>query len=53
MVCRKDLIDSMGQYPERTCTAGLYGSCNHVAGPLLKVKAAVLIGLSNPTCTSI
>ena len=34
-----------------TCTAGLHGSCNHIAGLLFRVKAAVLRGLTNPTCT--
>ena len=35
-----------------TCTAGLLGSCNHVAGLLFRVEAAVLIGVTHPTCTS-
>ena len=34
-----------------TCTAGLLGSCNHVAGLLFRVEAAVLTGVSHPTCT--
>ena len=45
VVCRKDLIDSIwGEILPGycTCTAGLYGSCNHVAGLLFKVEAAVL-----------
>ena len=57
VVCRKDLIDSIGGEilsAYSTCTAGLpYGSCNQVAGLLFRVEAAVLIGLSNPTCTSV
>ena len=36
-----------------TCTAWLYGSCNHVTGLLFRVKADVLTGLSKPTYTSI
>ena len=35
-----------------TCTAGLLGSCNHVAGLLVRVEASVLIGVTHPTCTS-
>ena len=35
-----------------TSTAGLLGSCNHVAGLLFRVEAAVLIGVTHPTCTS-
>ena len=35
-----------------TCTAGLLGSCNHVAGLRFRVEAAVLIGVTHPTCTS-
>ena len=35
-----------------TCTAGLLGSCNHVAGLLFRVDAAVLIGVTHPFCTS-
>ena len=35
-----------------TCTAGLYGACNHVAGLLLfRVKSAVMTGVTKPTCT--
>ena len=51
VVCRKDLIDSIGGgilSAYFTCTAGLYGSCNHVAGLLFRVE-----GLSNSTCTSV
>ena len=32
-----------------TCTAGLYGSCNHVAGLLFIVESAVLHGITKPT----
>ena len=35
-----------------TCTAGLLGSCNHVAGLLFRVEAAVLSGYCNLSCTS-
>ena len=34
-----------------TCTAGLYGSCNHIAGLLFRVESAVLRGITKPTCT--
>ena len=56
VICRKDLVDSIGGEilsAYCTCTTGLYGSCNHVAGLLFRVEAAVLTGLSNPTCTSV
>ena len=56
VVCRKDLVDSIaGEIlsPHCTCTAGLYCSCNHVAGLLFRVEAAVLTGLSDSTCTSV
>ena len=46
VVCRKDLIDSIGVEilsAYCTCTAGLYGSCSHVAGLLFRVEAALLI----------
>ncbi|XP_066934311.1 uncharacterized protein [Clytia hemisphaerica] len=36
-----------------TCTAGLLGSCNHVAGLLFRVEAAVLQGITQETCTDI
>ena len=29
------------------------GSCNHIAGLLFRIKTAVLIGVTHPTCTSI
>ena len=35
-----------------TCTAGHIESCNHVAGLLFRVQAAVLTGVAHPTCTS-
>ena len=35
------------------CTAGLLGSCNHVAGLPFRVEAAVLTGVTHPTCTGI
>ena len=56
MVCRKDLVDSIkGEILSAYCTstAEIYGSCNHVAGLLFRVEAAVLTGLSNPTCKSV
>ena len=56
VICRKDLIDSIGEEilsTYCTCTTGLYGSCNHVAGLPFEVEAAVLTGLSNTTCKSI
>ena len=34
-----------------TCTAGLHGSCNHIAGLLFRVESAVLRGITKPTCT--
>ena len=34
-----------------TCTAGLHGSCNHIAGLLFRIESAVLRGLTKPTCT--
>ena len=56
VVCRKDFLDSIGGEILSAycfCSAGLYGSCNHVAGLLFRVEAAVLAGLSDPTCTSV
>ena len=35
-----------------TCTTGLLKGCNHVAGLLFRVEAAVLIGVTHPTCNS-
>lgn len=35
-----------------SCTAGLLGCCNHVVGTLFRVEAAVLTGVTKPTCTS-
>ena len=35
-----------------SCTAGLLGSCNHVAGMLFRIEAAVITGVTRPTCTS-
>ena len=35
-----------------TCTAGLLGSCNYVAGLLFRVGVVVLTCYCNPTCTS-
>ena len=56
MDSRKDLIDSIGGEilsAYCTCTAGLHGSFNYVAGLLFRVEAAVLTELSNLTCTSV
>ena len=56
VVCRKDLVDSIGGEilsAYCTCTAGLHGSFNYVAGLLFRVEAAVLTELSNLTCTSV
>ena len=39
-------------YVHITCTAGLLRSWHHVAGLLFRVEAAVLIGVTHPTCTS-
>ena len=36
-----------------TCTAGLLGSCDYVAGLLFRIEAVVLIEVTHPTCTSI
>ena len=35
-----------------SCAAGLLGSCNHVAGMLFGIEAAVITGVTRPTCTS-
>lgn len=35
-----------------SCTAGLLGSCNHVAAILFRIEAAVSSGVTKPTCTS-
>ena len=56
MDSRKDLVDSIGGEilsAYCTCTAGLHGSFNYVAGLLFRVEAAVLTELSNLTCTSV
>ena len=54
-IVRKDQSDSdVGEIKSAycTCTAGLIGSCNHVAELLFHVGAAVLTGVAHPTCTS-
>ena len=54
-VVRKDESDVSGGEiisTYYTCTSGLIGSCNHVAGLLFRVEAAVLIGVAHPTCTT-
>ena len=54
-IVRKDKSDSSGGEIKSaycTCTAGLIGSCNHVAELLFRVEAAVLTGVAHPTCTS-
>ena len=35
-----------------TCTAGLSRNCNHVAGLIFQIGAAVLIGVTHSVCTS-
>ena len=35
-----------------SCTAGLHGSCNHIAGLLFRVEAAVMSGATVTSCTS-
>ena len=55
VLVKKDLKDEMGGAilgAYCTCTAGLLGSCNHVAGLLFRVETAVLTGVTHPTCTS-
>ena len=54
VICGKNDGDSIGfevLADYCTCTAGLFGSCNHVTGLLFRVEAAVLIGYCSPTCT--
>ena len=54
-IVRKDKSDSSGGEIKSaycTCTAGLIGSCNHVAGLLFRVEEAVLTGVAHPPCTS-
>ena len=53
-ILRKDEDDSPeGEVMSAcSCTAGLLGSCNHVAGMLFRVEAAVITGVTKPTCTS-
>ena len=34
-----------------TCTAGLHGGCNHIAGLLFGVESAVLTGVTKTSCT--
>ena len=36
-----------------TCTAGLMGTCNHIAALLFRVEAAISTGANDPTCTSV
>lgn len=35
-----------------SCTAGMLGSCNHIAGVLFRIEHAVKTGMTRPTCTS-
>ena len=52
---KKDHVDEVGgeiMSAYCTCTAGFIGSCNHVVGLLFRIEAAVLIGVTHPTCTS-
>ena len=34
-----------------TCTAGMLGSCNHIAGVLFRVEHAVKTGMTKPAST--
>ena len=55
VIVRKDINDAVGGEILNayfTCTAGLLGSCNHVAGLLFRIEAAVLLGYTHTTCTS-
>ena len=36
-----------------TCMAGMSQTCNHVAGAIFRIEAAVRMGLSNPACTMV
>lgn len=36
-----------------TCMAGMSQACNHVASALFRIEAAVRLGLTNPSCTSL
>ena len=50
----KDSNDNLGGTMKNcycTCTAGLYGACNHVAGLLFRVESAVMSGITKPSCT--
>ena len=56
MGLKKDHVDEVGGEiisAYCTCTAGPLRCCNHVAGLLFRIEAAVLIGVTHPTCTSI
>ncbi|KAL5021513.1 hypothetical protein ScPMuIL_000668 [Solemya velum] len=35
-----------------SCTAGMLGCCNHIAGVLFRMEAAVMAGITDPACTS-
>ena len=53
---KKDHVDEVGGEiisAYCTCTAGLLRCCNHVAGLLFRIEAAILIGVTHPPCTSI
>ena len=50
----KDSNDNLGGTIKNyycTCTAGLYGAYNHVAGLLFGVESAVMSGITKPRCT--
>ena len=56
MGLKKDHVDEVGGEiisAYCTCTSGPLRCCNHVAGLLFRIEAAVLIGVTHPTCTSI
>ena len=36
-----------------TCTAGLMGTCNHIAALLFRIGAAISISAIDPTCASV
>ncbi|KAL5021765.1 hypothetical protein ScPMuIL_000920 [Solemya velum] len=54
-IIKKDRDEAPGGYIVSAycnCTAGMLGSCNHIAGMLFRVEAAVKTGMTKPTCTS-
>lgn len=52
---KKDLDSNPGGEIFRaycSCSAGMLGSCNHIAGVLFRIEHAVKTGLTNPKSTS-